>query len=323
MVVAIRCVLFVTILACSGCNLIFVRTPIDPVSRSECFRSSSMTVMAAPNPGMGHHFQRVIIVVLENQNFDDVANDPNFYKLSLEGVVLTNYHGLFHPSYSNYLAMVAGTEIRTLSDAQIDIDRPTIACLLNAKGYSWKGYAEGYPEIADPIMPAAKCFTDSGFELYARKHVPFLSFDSIQRNECSNIVPGSHFIQDVQLGAIANYVFYTPNLQNDGHNPQDDPKTGLANASKWLADAFLKPLLQSASFMAGTLIVVTFDESRETDSNNHIFTLLLGPMVRPNVQLSDSYNHYNLLRTIEDNFDLGTLADGDGGATRFSDKVWK
>ena len=58
--------------------------------------------------------------------------------------------------------------------------------------------------------------------------------------------------------------------------------------------------------MNETLIEVTFDESKSY-LNNHIYTLFIGNMVKKNFRSNVCISHYNVLRTIEDNFEIGTL----------------
>lgn len=252
----------------------------------------------------GRCFERVLIIVLENQNYGDAIVDPYLNSLAKKGASLTNFHAITHPSYPNYLAMITGKEIPTRGDNQINLDERTIADLLKAAGLTWKNYAEGYP---------GNCFKYSIFGLYARKHVPFMSFIPIQEHECENIAPANQLSEDLKAKALPNYMFYSPNMNNDGHD------TGLAYGSNWLK-GFLEPLRKNEGFMKGTLIVVTFDESRN-DSANHIYTVLLGDMVKPG-EYNETYNHYSALRTIEDNFGLGTLAEGDGGEKPITG-VWK
>lgn len=52
------------------------------------------------------------------------------------------------------------------------------------------------------------------------------------------------------------------------------------------------------------MFVVTFDEDDGASDNNKVLTLLFGPDFHPsNKKKKDKtrYNHYSLLRTIEDN----------------------
>ncbi len=75
-----------------------------------------------------------------------------------------------------------------------------------------------------------------------------------------------------------------------------------------------------------TLVVLTFDESDFEDTAyagpNRIYTVLLGDMVEPGTCESEPYNHYSLIRTIEENFALGTLAKNDASSNWFR-FLWK
>jgi len=105
-------------------------------------------------------------------------------------------------------------------------------------------------------------------------------------------------------------MLFTPNMNNNGHD------TGITYAGNWLA-SFLPPLLAAPGFMNGTLVIITFDEgdTHSTPENNKIYTLLIGEGVPAGVKTSQRYDHYSLLRTIEDNFGLGTLGRNDLTAT--------
>jgi hypothetical protein len=250
----------------------------------------------------GRAFDHYLVVVLENQDYDDVMADPYMKALAARGALFSNFSGLFHPSYSNYLAMIAGDGFDTHLDIQKDIDAPTVADLLEAKGLTWKQYAEGYP---------GNCFTGSSDGRYRRKHVPFLSFIPIQRDpaRCANVVGADQF----NPRTLPSFAFYSPDMDDDGHD------TGLDVAVAWLR-RFLDPILADPEVMRNTLIEVTFDESK-TYSNNHIYTLFLGDMVRPGYVESKPYDHYNVLRMVEDNFGLGTLAANDSVSSSITG-VW-
>lgn len=311
--------ILLTAAICSGCALIRSSTNIESQSRLPPIDCRSGAGAAAPARGW---FSRVLIVVIENQDYRDVIADPYFGALAERGASFTNFHGLFHPSYGNYLSMVSGRGHSTIDDKQEDFDEPTIADTLRAarspsgQALTWKNYAEGYP--------AGACFLGATrpSERYARKHVPFLSFTSIQRtDECRNVVPADIFEADHRAGRLPAYMLYSPDLDHDGHDPTTDPPVGLIKASRWL-ESFLEPLLQDERFMDETLTVVTFDESNAKwfPDDNHIYTVFLGNMVHPG-RFDQSYNHYNVLRTIEVNFGLPPLADGDGCAQPITD-VW-
>jgi hypothetical protein len=266
-------------------------------------------------PVKGRH---VILIVLENENFALVASDPYFAHLKTRGMWFSNSQAVTHPSYPNYLALVTGDTFGVHNDHQKNFHDPdpkryaTIADLLEANGLTWKSYAQGYPGAP------GKCFIDSDETqtLYARKHVPLLSFKAITDTaRCDSVVNAeSAFDTFVASGRLAdlkktlpNFAFYTPNMNNDGHN------TNLATASKWLRGV-LAPLLDNAEFMRDLVIILTFDESADHQgaNNNHIFTAMFGPMIKPGEDKT-RINHYTMLRTIESIFLLNSLTANDHG----------
>src|ERR1700757_4540536 len=102
-----------------------------------------------------HHFDRVLIIVLENVDYELAIKNKELGALAAQGASFTNFHALFHPSYPNYLAMIGGTDFRThnrphiLTDAQVnfpdDVAHRTIADRLIAAGLDFKQYAEELP----------------------------------------------------------------------------------------------------------------------------------------------------------------------------------
>lgn len=68
------------------------------------------------------------------------------------------------------------------------------------------------------------------------------------------------------------------------------------------------------------MFVVTFDEDDGGTDDNKVYTALFGPdFHRKSKAKTDKkrYNHYSLLRTIEDNWKLGTLKQHDEKAVPF------
>ena len=274
--------------------------------------TTSLLAAAATGAGQmpaqnGPAFEKVMIVVLENTGFQDAVRQPFMARLAREGALLSNYHAITHPSQPNYIALIAGTPSGVTSNSPVTLATRHIGDLLEAKGMSWKAYAEDYP---------GDCFLGKEASAYARKHLPFVSFRNIQADgqRCrARIVNAGELPRDIAAGRLPQYSLYVPNLNNDGHD------TDVAHADRWLARTF-GPLLQDPRFTRGLLLVVTFDE--DDDRANHIYTSLWGPGVRAGVTSDARYDHYSLLRTIEDAFGLGTLGKNDATATPISG-VWK
>ncbi len=135
-------------------------------------------------------FSRVLIVMLENANYENAVEQPFLKVFAARGALLANYHGVTHPSQPNYVALTAGTYDGVSGDGNVTLDVRHIGDLLEAKGKTWKAYAEGYP---------GGCFLGSSDGSYARKHVPFLSFQNVSSNakRCAHVVDASEFSKDV------------------------------------------------------------------------------------------------------------------------------
>ncbi len=285
---------------------------------------------AARSPA--HHFDRVVMIVLENVDYERAIQDPNLAALAGRGASFTNFHALFHPSYPNYLAMIAGTDFGIhrrgsyLGDRQVnfpnDAEHRTIADRLIASGLDFKQYAEELPEGTCPWNISLQHVAEKQGN-YVRRHVPFLSFREVQEKWCDHVIrvdsskADNFFVQDARKGLVA-YSFYTPNMNHDGHD------TNAEVAGAWVRK-FLDQTFP-ASMRKGTLVVVTFDESGG-NVDNRIYAVFLGDMVKDGSQqdpaaLAKHYDHYSVLRTIEDNFGLPPLTANDREASAIRD-IWK
>ncbi|KAJ3291886.1 hypothetical protein HDU76_007219 [Blyttiomyces sp. JEL0837] len=213
-------------------------------------------------------------------------------------------NGVSHPSQPNYVAMIAGDTLGVTGDGNVNLAGNSIVDLLEAKGFTWKTYQENYPGNC------ALGATYGGSGAYARKHNPFISMTNIQNNptRCANIVPDAQLDKDALGNNLPNYIFYTPNLKNDGHD------TSVSYTSNWLK-GFLEPKLTNPAY-ANTLFFVTFDESASF-SPNQIYGVLLGKgIVGAGQTDSNKYDHYSWLATQESIFQLGNLGKKDASATK-------
>ncbi|OZJ05608.1 hypothetical protein BZG36_01469 [Bifiguratus adelaidae] len=290
-------------------NILEIRMMTDPAthaSRGYCFVdfTSTEAVDAALQKNC-EVFKSRKIRVLENTDYSNAVADPYLSSLPNRhnGVLLTNYQALTHPSQPNYVGMIRGSSDGVFLDFDSTIKGNTIVDLLEAKGVSWKTYQEAYP---------GGCNTSTQVGTYYRKHNPFISFPTITGNaaRCANIVPATQLDTDIANNAVPQYVFYTPDINNDGHD------TNVTYASNWLQN-FLEPRISNPAFSNNTLFVVTFDEQATYLSlTNHVMTVLFGPAVQRALKTDgNAYNHYSLLKTVEDNWNLGNLGTHDVDAT--------
>lgn len=217
----------------------------------------------------------------------------------------------------------------------------TVAGQLHAAHLSWKGYMEDMG--ADPKREAATCghvpvgardHTNhaSGNDQYADKHDPFVYFHSIIDDAAycnAHVVNLKHLTGDLsRISTTPNLVYITPNLCHDGH---DAPCANGEPGGLVSADAFLQHwvprITASPAFRKDGLLVITFDEGTGGGSccgekrlpggpapgrynrpgGGRIGAVLLSPFIRPGTVSTHYYNHYSLLRSIEDAFGLPHL----------------
>ncbi len=251
-------------------------------------------------------FRKVMIVVFENTDASDALAQPFFRSFASSGAYLADYYAIRHPSQPNYVALVSGGTQGVHDDFKVDIAAPSLATLLNRKHSSWKVYAEGYPGHCDLSMRIGR---------YVRRHNPLASFASVQQNpaDCAKLVNADRLDADLKAERLPDFSLYIPNLDDDGHD------TSAAYADAWFARRF-GPLL--ARWPHGALLAVTFDEDSNRGGPNRVYTALRGDMVRRGAVSKRFYNHYSLLRTVEDGLGLGTLGLHDASAAPITG-VWK
>jgi len=262
-----------------------------------------------------HPFDHFLVIVLENEDAATIEKIPYMDSLGRIGATLRAYFAVAHPSYPNYLALVAGRTFSTadsgvtrdpqaysshdFGDAQLLIDAPTIADRLESKGLSWDAFAEDYP---DTSARPTSCYFGRASGKYARKHVPFLSFVEFHTRPqmCAHMRNLRWFNKD----SLAAYTFITPNMIHDGHDAPMD------SAVMWLR-GFLAPILADSAAMQSTVIAVTFDESASTltdrfrgSTANRVFTVLVGGPIKHGASSDFPATHYSMLRTVEENFGL-------------------
>lgn len=253
-------------------------------------------------------FSKVVVIVLENTEFDDIIGNPDapfFNQLASQYGLATNYFAITNPSLPNYLGIFGGDTFGITEDCEdLSIcNRPepfpsNLADQTEASGRTWVAYMEDMPE---------PCYIGSSYP-YAQKHNPFTYSDTIRLSpeRCANIQPYD------PAGPLADFTWITPNLCNDMH---DCP---ISTGDVWLQN-IVPSILAQPEFQAGGsgVLFITFDEG---STQNRVATLVIGPLVQPGYQSSVSQNHYSLLRTIEESWGLPLLGHaGDGDLNDMAD----
>jgi hypothetical protein len=260
----------------------------------------------------------VFTIVLENHSAQDVVgsqNAPYINSLVTEYGLATNYKDSgTHPSLPNYLYMVSGdTQYFGLVDLDpttypFPVDKDNLGHQLTAKGIPWRSYQES---------AGGACVLAAAGD-YAPKHDPFLYFTNIQKDAsglcAATSVDYSTFAADL-AGGNYRYMFITPNLTDDGHDPTTDAVQGLKQSDAWLS-AELPKILASAAYQQGGVIFLTWDEGETSTNYDQIPMIIISPKLKSKgYRSSNPYTHASYLATVEDLFGLPRLGAAQGAPT--------
>lgn len=261
-------------------------------------QGGSVPVPAAPQTTQVNH---VFWIWFENREVTAITNvtAPNFDNFANTYARFTNFFGVEHPSQPNYFDSASGSNQGFTDDAHHTITangNDNLAKQLAAAGKSWRAYMQDYPGACSDVDTSAGAVDGAGVAgTYVRKHNQVISFESIRLDptQCANIQPLASFDPTV------NFAFIVPNLTNDMH----DGTTAQGDA---FLNAFLPAIAGSADW-AHTLVIVTFDEgSTNTNGGGHVYTAAGAPWLS-NKTVSPTYNHFSMLRTVEQIFGLSFL----------------
>jgi hypothetical protein len=222
---------------------------------------------------------------------------------------------------------------------------PTIASQLTAAGLTWRDYNDGMG--ADPGREPAECAhpaigardntqAATAADQYATRHNPFVYFHSIIDDTAlcdSHVVNLDLLAHDLgSASSTPNYVFITPNLCDDGHDAKcaGGGPGGLARVNTFLQE-WVPRITSSPAFREQNgLLIVAFDEAATSDAHaccgevpgpgsllpgllgaggGDTGAVLLSPCIAPGTVSRTPYNHYSLLRSVEDLFGLSHLGE--------------
>jgi hypothetical protein len=261
---------------------------------------------AAPVPAFDH----VFVIVMENHGYNQIigaVDAPYINSLVPTSAVASNYFAITHPSLPNYLTLAGGDTFGITSDCTTCwIAAPSIPDNIEAAGKSWKTYQEAMPST---------CFVGDSYP-YAQKHNPFVYFNPIRNNAArcqSHIVPYTQLASDLlSASTTPAYGFITPDNCHDMHD------CTVATGDAWLGVEIPKILASPAFTTQKSLLALLWDED-DYSATNQVPMLLIGSGVASNFKSPVAYNHYSLLRTIEDALGLPTLTANDASAVPMTD----
>jgi phosphatidylinositol-3-phosphatase len=209
----------------------------------------------------------------------------------------TNYAAVAHPSQPNYIALFSGSTQGVKDDNRHTVNAANLADQLDAKGKTWKIFEQNFPSACFTGMSASGGSDGDG--KYLRRHDPAISFSNISESpgRCANIVDFSQFDP-----AAADYEMIVANSCNDMHDcPVSDGDSFLQQ--------FVPRIVNSDAWKNGGVLFITWDEgTTNKGGGGQVPTLVISPQVPAGFKSSVAHSHYSLLRTIQDAWGLGCLA---------------
>ncbi|KAJ7727629.1 phosphoesterase family-domain-containing protein [Mycena olivaceomarginata] len=289
---------------------------LAPVQTANYTSFSNSTLKDRPTC-KGKAFNRIIQVWLENTDF------AAFETLAKQGITLTNYNSVTHPSEPNYVSAIGGDffgmQRRSHVPHPVQVS-PTVVDLLEDKGVTWATYQESMPadefygfrlQREDYIIPGS-----ADYPFYVRKHKPA---GDLRRDLAGPQAREAHphvqndFANDAVNGTLPQWIFVTPNMVGvsllvtvpSSTTPHD---TTIDFAASFL-EYWLLPLLADPRVNDGeTLIMVTFDESETFTEQNRGGAV---PAKLHGTTDDTLYTHYSTLSTVQANWGLKSLGRGD------------
>ena len=278
--------------------------PVDTIVQHDAAIDSSMIDGTTGSP------MTVFTIVLENHDYAEIVgstNAPYINSLIASYGLATNYNETGSPSLPNYLHMISGAN---QYPGIIDVD-PTsfgfpkaaqnLGTQLDGANIKWRSYQES---MGTPCKL-------SGSGEYAPKHDPFLYFTDQQTPaaHCQDRnVDFSQFAGDLASNQY-RYMWITPNLISDGHDPSGDPVTALKTSDTWLS-THVPQILASPGYQANGVLFITWDEAegRNGDDDKKIPMIVISKRIKSaGITSATVYDHGSYLASVEELFGLPRL----------------
>lgn len=256
-------------------------------------------------------FSHVFVVVEENQNYSSVIGTsamPYLNSLASKYGLATQYYANTHPSIGNYFEMTTGQIITNNDSYTNTVSADNVVRHLLAAGKTWKAYEESLPSVG---------YLGPDTATYVRRHCPLSYFSDVVNSnaERQNLVPFSQFPKDLANNSLPQYSFITPNICDDAHN------CPLSTADTWLKTN-IAPLINSATFKNGGLLVIVFDESASDNSHGggRISWIAVSPQwSKAGYKSSTLYQHQNTLRLMLQGLGVRTYPGAAANANNMSE----
>ncbi|MEP6512633.1 MAG: alkaline phosphatase family protein [Parafilimonas sp.] len=235
----------------------------------------------------------IVVLILENHAYNQIIGSPqapyiNSLAKDTSSANFTNSYGIEHPSQPNYLDLYSGSNQGVHNDNHPRNEPFATANLgrqLIDKNKTYLTYSEDLPSVG---------FNGNTSGKYARKHNPATNWMGTDTNQMPSTTNQPYTAFPTDYTQLPTACFVVPNLNNDMH------EGSISKGDTWVQnnmDAYIQWTKTHNS-----LFILTFDED-DSRHANHITTIFTGEHVKAGGYLN-KINHYNILRTIEDAYQL-------------------
>ena len=240
------------------------------------------------------NFDQLVVVLMENKNLDEVYGPATYMtQLADQFALSEGWASITNPSQPNYIAILGGSTFGVSGDGEHpNLDHPTMVDILENTSKTWKAFAEDASGTGCSLDPPR-----------GEDHFPFLSYTTITNNSarCANLLPGSYNEVISAFNAGTNFIWLTPNDCNNMHD------CSVATGDAWIQSWVPNLMLAMAGKKAA--LIIMFDEAYT--SPPYIYMSFSGPATNLAYKSTASYNHYSLLKLVEDVWGGGNLGQGD------------
>ena len=282
----------------------------------------------------------VFLIYMENKGYNDIVGSPNApYLNSLINAygLANNYYAVTHPSMPNYYAIVGGQVYgKTYNCQSVCINDPNnLTVNLAAHNKTWAAYAQSLMPGQDPLVASGG---------YSPDQTPWPAFAGIGDNEAyaaAHILPLTQMVTDLGTpGKTANFVWIAADEDSNGEGPvnslagvahfafsQIDPRHqyNVPALDQFLQENVTTIINSDEWKNSKSALIITFDEDNNNitlgfgNEGNHVVTVVIpSPMAvgDPGMKsgafvVTDHYDHYSTLRTIEDALGLSYMTNND------------
>lgn len=250
-------------------------------------------------------YAHVIWIWEENHSYSQIIGSsaaPYINSLANGCGLATNYTAVTHPSLPNYIAATSGSTWGIADD-----NPPSSHPLAVDSIFQQIGSAGSYEES----MPSNCDLTNSGS--YAVRHNPEGYYTNIRTACAANDVPmgstsSGALASALSSGSLPTFSFVTPNVCNDMHDCS--VQTGDAWLQSWIPKIIASPPYQAGN----TVVFITWDED-DSQTGNHVATIVLSPYTSPGTKSGTAFTHYSLLRTTEELLGVSSFLGNAASAT--------